>query len=118
MDISKTKHPPQLCIYYFATENWKIDLQKLVPLLHFGCRCVKWGYPHIHAMAGLILTFLTDKEIQNGLAIHLIWSFGTYAETPDLKKKKKTKKKQTNLIYATNISKITILFQNVWKTVP
>ena len=58
-----------------GTANSLIDLQKLVPLLKFGCRHPKWGYPpysHRHAMAGLIRTFLTDREILNELAIHLI----------------------------------------------
>ena len=52
-------------------------MQKLVPLLNFGYRRAKWGYPTTptysdrHAMAGLIQTFLTDREILNELAIHL-----------------------------------------------
>ena len=51
-------------------------------------------------MAGLIRTFVTDTEILNGLAIHLIWSFGTYTESPGFKK-------NPNVVYATNISKVT-----------
>ena len=57
-------------------------------------------YSHRHAMAGLIRTFLTEREFLNWLAIHLIWSFGTYTESPGFKK-------NPNVVYATNISKIT-----------
>ena len=51
-------------------------------------------------MAGMIRTFLTDKQKINRPAIILIWSFGTYAEQFGFKK-------NTNVVYATNISKIT-----------
>ena len=51
-------------------------------------------------MAGLIRTFLTDREILNGLAIHLIWSFRTYTESPGFKK-------NPRVVYANNILKIT-----------
>ena len=67
-------------------------------------------YRHSHAMTVLIRTFLTDREKLNELAIHLIWSFGTYTEPQGLKK-------NPNVVYATNILKITI-FKSVWKTVP
>ena len=56
-------------------------------------------YSHRHAMASLIWTFLTNRDILNGLAIHLIWSFGTYTESPGFQK-------NPNVLYATNISKI------------
>ena len=45
-------------------------------------------------MAGLIRTFLTDREKLN----KHIWSFDIYTELPGFKKK-------TNVVYATNISK-------------
>ena len=45
-------------------------------------------------MAGLIRTL--------GLAIHLIWSFGTYTESPGFKK-------NPNVVYATNIRDSKIL---------
>ena len=45
-------------------------------------------------MTDLLRTFLTDREKLNGIAFHLIWSFGTYTEPTGLKKKKKKKKKQ------------------------
>ena len=51
-------------------------------------------------MAGLVRTFLTDIEVLNELAIHLIWSFGTYTELPGFKN-------NPNVIYATNISRLT-----------
>ena len=63
-------------------------------------------YSHHHAMAGLIRTFLTDREIPNGLVIHLVWSFGTYTESPGFKK-------NPNIVYATNISKITIFSERL-----
>ena len=81
----------------------KIDLQKLVPLLNFGCRRPKWGYPHIQSSpcnGWFDPTCLTDREILNGPAIHLISSFGTYTESPGFKK-------NPNVVYATNISNIT-----------
>ena len=53
-----------------------------------------------HEMAALIRNFLTDREKLNRPAIHLIWSFGKYTEPPDFKK-------NPNVVYATNISKIT-----------
>ena len=62
-------------------------VQKLVPLLNFGWHRAKWGYPP-YSHRRLIQTFLTDREILNGLAIHLIWSFGTYTDSPGFKKKK------------------------------
>ena len=55
-------------------------------------------------MAGMIRTFLTDKQKINRPAIILIWSFGTYAELSGFKK-------NTNVVYATNISKITIFYK-------
>ena len=51
-------------------------------------------------MAGLIRTFLTDRVIQTGLAVHLIWSSGTYIESLGCKK-------NPDVVYATNILKIT-----------
>ena len=61
----------------------------------------KIGVPtcrHCHAMAGLIRTFLTDREKLNVLAIfHLIGSFRTYTEPPRFKR-------NPNVVYATNIS--------------
>ena len=56
-------------------------------------------------MAGLIRAFLTDREKLNGIAIHLVWAFGTHTEPPGFKK--------TNVIYATNISKITIFSERL-----
>ena len=49
-------------------------------------------------MAGSIRTSPTTRENLHGLAIHLIWSFGTYTDSPGLKK-------SPNVVYATNIAK-------------
>ena len=63
-------------------------------------------YSHCHAMAGLIWTSLTDREILNGLAVHLIWSFGTHTESPGFKK-------NPNVVYATNSLKITNFLEHL-----
>ena len=61
------KETPNSALYLLLW-NGKHDLQKLVSLLNFGRRNTKWDtpkYSHCHAMAGLIRTFLTDREILN-----------------------------------------------------
>ena len=52
-------------------------------------------------MAAMIRPFLTDTQKVNRPASHRIWSFGTYTEPPGLKK-------NPNVVYARNISKIAI----------
>lgn len=50
---------------------------------NFWCPRAKCGYPsysQCHAMAGLIRTFLIDRENLHGPGIHPVWSFGTYTE--------------------------------------
>ena len=59
-------------------------------------------------MQWLVLSelFLPDREILNGLAVHLIWSFGTYTEPRGFEKK-------LNVVYATNIPEITIFAERL-----
>ena len=101
LDISKKKYPTQLYIYYFATE--KLICKNQYPFQILGVVVQNGGtptYSHRHAMAGLIRTSLTDREILSGFTIHLILYFGTYTESPGFKR-------NPNVVYATNIPKIT-----------
>ena len=83
--------------FIYNTLQWKTWSAK-TSTPKFGCCRAKWD-SYCHAMDCWIRTFLTGREKLDGLAIHLIWSSGTYTELSRFKK-------NPNVVYATFFSKI------------
>ena len=96
---------PLMYLLSFRKE-WSAKMSTPLKLWVSSC---KMGVPtdsHCHGtrygLAGLIRSFLTDKQKLNGLGIHLIWSFWTY-----ILNRQALNSSNSNVVYATHISKIT-----------